>query len=238
MVNVYRRCAHSSGEWCVKVARVPDRNPVAAIALRNEAADKRKLRRALGIDGARTLLGVRGSRRLFWANQLWTGLGVSEVRAFQGCHPHLRGERACVRLRAEIRKLPGLRHPERDTDGATGTDDAAACRGLASRLASTHGISRLRVARTGTQTETLSKDRSDVSGSEDNGLQQFPSGGKLGATGFEPATSCSQSGSRHPPNDSKNTCFIESTPHSHLLQVVAKNSGSKRGIAVAGDEKR
>lgn len=103
-VNVYRRCAHSFGEWCVKVARVLDRNPVAAIGLRNETADKRKVRRSLSIDEARRLLNVCGPRRLFYAVQLWTGLRVSEVRALQWRDLQLDGDRPCITLRAETTK--------------------------------------------------------------------------------------------------------------------------------------
>ncbi len=103
-VNVYRRCAHSFCEWCMKVARVLDRNPVAVIGLRNEAADRRKVRRSLSIDEARRLLSVCGLRRLFYAVQLWTGLRVSEVRALQWSDLDLLGDRPILRLRAEATK--------------------------------------------------------------------------------------------------------------------------------------
>ena len=48
-VNVYRRCCHSLAEWAVK-NELLDRNPVALIERRNEAADTRKVRRSLTAD--------------------------------------------------------------------------------------------------------------------------------------------------------------------------------------------
>ena len=96
-------------------------------------------------------------------------------------------------LWAEIRKLPGLKKPEQDADAATGTYNVKPRRTLVPQLVPTYGISQLRVATSGTHAEMRSRNRSDVSGSDGSGLHQMPSGGKLGATGFEPATSCSQS---------------------------------------------
>ncbi len=103
-VNAYREVAHALGDWAVKVGRIMDRNPVAAIAKRDEAGNKRKVRRSLNIEEARRVLDVCGLRRLFYMVQFWTGLRVSEVRALQWRDLHLDGDRPCVRLRAETTK--------------------------------------------------------------------------------------------------------------------------------------
>ena len=103
-VNGYRRCAHSFAEWCVKVARLLSRNPVAAIEPRNESADTRKVRRALTIEEARRLLDVCGPRKLFYAVQIWTGLRVAEVRALKWKDLNLDGAHPSIRLRAEATK--------------------------------------------------------------------------------------------------------------------------------------
>jgi len=103
-VNVYRRCARSFAEWCVKVARVLDRNPVDAVGVRNEAVDRRKERRSMSVAEARCLLDVCGKRRLFYAVQLWTGLRVSEVAALRWGDIEPKGDRPCIRLRAATTK--------------------------------------------------------------------------------------------------------------------------------------
>ncbi len=103
-VNVYRQCTHSMCEWCIKVARIMDRNPVRAVGRRNEAADTRKVRRSLSIDEARRLLEVCGPRKLFYSVQLWAGIRVAEVRALEWRDLELEGDRPCVRLRAETTK--------------------------------------------------------------------------------------------------------------------------------------
>jgi len=103
-VNVYRRCAHSLAEWCMKIARMIDRNPVAVVTRRNESTDVRKVRRALSVDEAYKLLAVAGPRRTFYAVQLWTGLRVSEVAALEWRDIDLDGGRPCIRLRAATTK--------------------------------------------------------------------------------------------------------------------------------------
>ncbi len=103
-INAYREVAHALGDWTLRVARITDRNPVATIAKRDEAGDKRKTRRSLSIDEARRLLNAAGPCQLFYAVQLWTGLRVGEVRALQWRDFHLDGDRPRVRLRAETTK--------------------------------------------------------------------------------------------------------------------------------------
>ena len=103
-VNSYRKCAYSLAEWAVKVARVLDRNPVAAIAKRQESADVRKVRRSLVVSEAYKLLSVCGPRRLFYSVQLWTGLRVAETAALEWRDLCLDGDRPCMKLRAEATK--------------------------------------------------------------------------------------------------------------------------------------
>ncbi len=103
-VNAYRSRAHSLAEWCVKVPRFMDRNPVKPIIRRNEGEDTRKVRRALSIEEAWRLLDVSGPRRLFYAVQLWTGLRVGDSEALEWRDVELEGERPCIRLRAATTK--------------------------------------------------------------------------------------------------------------------------------------
>lgn len=103
-VNVYRRCAYGLGEWCVKISRVLDRNPVVAIERRNEAIDQRKVRRSLSLEEARKLIEVAGPRQLYYAVALLTGFRVSEIQALEWGDLHLNGDRPSVLLRAETTK--------------------------------------------------------------------------------------------------------------------------------------
>lgn len=83
-VNIYRRCAHSMCEWCLKVARTLDRNLVTAVGRRNEAADTRKVRRSLSIDETRRLLEVCGPRLLFYSVQRGPGSGSPKSGPLSG----------------------------------------------------------------------------------------------------------------------------------------------------------
>lgn len=94
-------------EWAVKVARILERNPVAAITRRNEAEDTRKERRALTVDEGYRLLAVSGPRRLFYSVQLWTGLRVGEAAAMEWRDLELDSDRPCIRLRAATTKASG-----------------------------------------------------------------------------------------------------------------------------------
>lgn len=103
-VNVYRRCLHGMAEWAVKIARILERNPVSAVARRDEKEDTRKVRRALSIEQATCLLRECGLRQLFYHVQLWTGLRVSETVALEWRNIHLGGDRPCIKLRAAMTK--------------------------------------------------------------------------------------------------------------------------------------
>ena len=103
-VNAYREVALAMGQWALAVARIIDRNPVAAIRKRDQAVDTRKVRRALTVDEAYRLLRVSGPRRLFYAVQIWTGLRVGEATALEWRDLDLDGARPCIRLRAATTK--------------------------------------------------------------------------------------------------------------------------------------
>jgi len=103
-VNVYRRDAHTFGEWAVGVAKLLQTNPVERIAVRNESADRRKERRALTVDEAYRLLDASGRRRMFYTLQLWTGLRVNEARNLEWRDLLLDDPRPSMRLRAATTK--------------------------------------------------------------------------------------------------------------------------------------
>ncbi len=103
-VNIYREHAHALGEWCVKVARIADRNPVAVIPRRESGGDVRRTRRSLLPDEARRLLAEAGPRRLFYAVQMMTGLRVNEVRRLEWRDLRLEGDAPYLKLRAATTK--------------------------------------------------------------------------------------------------------------------------------------
>ena len=102
-VNVYRRCCHGLGERAVK-NELLSRNPVTVIERRSEAADTRKVRRALTVEEAYRLLDASGPRRLFYSVALWTGLRVGESAALEWRDVDLEVDRPCIRLRAATTK--------------------------------------------------------------------------------------------------------------------------------------
>ncbi len=103
-VNAYRKHAFALGQWALKVARITDRNPVAAVERRDESADIRKERRSLSHAEACRLLDVSGPRRLFYHTMLFTGLRVTEAASLEWRDLDLRGNRPVIRLRAETTK--------------------------------------------------------------------------------------------------------------------------------------
>lgn len=103
-VNAYRKHVLALARWPVQIARVLGRNPVEAVQRHDEEADTRKVRRALAVDEAYQLLSVSGSRRLFYAAAMWSGLRLNELRRLEWRDLVLDSERPCVRLRAATTK--------------------------------------------------------------------------------------------------------------------------------------
>lgn len=100
-VNVHRQCAYTFAEWATELDRpLLTKNPITkrSVKRRNEAADTRKVRRALTEPEIRRLLAVAGPRRLFYAMQFWTGLRVGDPAALEWRDLDL--DRGWLRLRA------------------------------------------------------------------------------------------------------------------------------------------
>ncbi len=122
-INVYRQCCFSLAEWAVK-NELLDRNPVAVIDRRNEAADTRKVRRSLTVDEVYRLLGVSRPRTLFYVAGLLTGLRVKETRALQWGDIDFDGDRPAIRLRAAATKSKRADELPLHPDLATALRDA------------------------------------------------------------------------------------------------------------------
>ncbi len=119
-INEYRGICFALARWALTTARLLDRNPVEAVPRRKVRgeSDIVKVRRALTVEEARRLLSIAGSRRDFYAVQVWAGLRVAEVAALEWRDIDLDVNRPAIRLRAEATKArrgdvlplhPGLR---------------------------------------------------------------------------------------------------------------------------------
>lgn len=90
--------------WCVDTRRM-DADPLTSVKRADTTADRRRKRRALTPDEAKTLLKVAGPRKLVYMTALGTGLRRLELVRLQWRDVAIDGPgRACLELRAEATK--------------------------------------------------------------------------------------------------------------------------------------
>jgi len=103
-INDYRAAAFGLCRWCVQVSKLLSRNPIEAVAVRDQNGDVRKIRRALTPNEAALLLVNAGRRALWYEVAMSTGLRCDEMRQLQWGDLDLNGGFPCLNLRAKTTK--------------------------------------------------------------------------------------------------------------------------------------